>query len=65
MTLRSIRRLIWTWLDWRARQKLDKAIPGHADRRQQMAKASRQHRPSRAIQKAQRDAVTAALTGRG
>lgn len=65
MTLRSIRRLIWTWLDWRARQKLDKAIPGHDDRRQQMAKASRQHRPSRAIEKAHKAAMNAALAGRG
>jgi len=60
---RDICRLIRSWLDWRADRRLDRHIPGYLDRKHAIEAARRQHKASRKVIAAQRDAMTEALRG--
>ena len=61
ITLRQIRRTIREWMDWRADRRLNRHIPGYLDRKHAIKAAPRQHKASRKVVAAQRDAMTEAL----
>lgn len=62
ISIRLIRRVIWGWQDWRYQNKLEKIIPGYRERREELFKAKRQHRPTQALYREQRDAMSRLLT---